>query len=209
PGRVRSAGMQRPLALEPDADANGAELDDSVIALMPAVRRIATRRDLTIRAPVTEAVPRALPHALNRPTEAARRPSRRARAVSGDVARATIAVREEGQRAADAARAELREVDLAAQELAAAARALTGVAELARRVDRSAALAVAANATAAAGVERTGEGVQRARELIRDTEKLVKRLGERSQEIGQVVALIRSISERTGILALNASIHAA
>src|SRR5690606_13470959 len=38
---------------------------------------------------------------------------------------------------------------------------------------------------------------------------LVKRLGERSQEIGQVVALIRSISERTGILALNASIHAA
>lgn len=208
PGRVRSAGMQRPLALEPDADENGGELDDSVIAIMRAVGRIATSRDLTIRVPVTEDVTGAISDALNLLTEETGRAFREVGAVSGDVARATIAVREEGQRAADAARAELREVDLAAQELAAAARALTGVAELARRVDRSAALAVAANAAAAAGVERTGEGVQRARELIRDTEKQVKRLGERSQEIGQVVALIRSISERTGILALNASIHA-
>ncbi len=202
-------GTWRPNSLDADADDSGGELDDSVIAIMRAVGRIATSRDLTIRVPVTEDVTGAISDALNLLTEETGRAFREVGSVAGDVARATIAVREEGQRAADAARAELREVDLAAQELAAAARALTGVAELARRVDRSAALAVAANAAAAAGVERTGEGVERARELIRDTEKLVKRLGERSQEIGQVVALIRSISERTGILALNASIHAA
>ncbi|MFA7503309.1 MAG: methyl-accepting chemotaxis protein [Burkholderiaceae bacterium] len=195
------------LALDETDD--GAALDDSVIAIMRAVGRIATSRDLTIRVPVTEDVTGAISDALNLLTEETGRAFREVGVVSGDVARATIAVRGQGQRAAEAARTELREVDLAAQELAAAARALTGVAELARRVDRSAALAVAANAAAAAGVERTGEGVTRARDLIRDTEKQVKRLGERSQEIGQVVALIRSISERTGILALNASIQAA
>lgn len=192
-----------------DDDDTGEPLDDSVIAIMRAVGRIATSRDLTIRVPVTEDVTGAISDALNLLTEETGRAFREVGVVSGDVARATIAVRGQGQKAADAARTELREVDLAAQELAAAARALTGVAELARRVDRSAALAVAANAAAAAGVDRTGEGVARARDLISDTEKQVKRLGERSQEIGQVVALIRSISERTGILALNASIHAA
>ena len=39
-------------------------------------------------------------------------------------------------------------------------------------------------------------------------EKRIKRLGERSQEITQVVGLINSIAERTGILALNASMQA-
>lgn len=212
--RVRGPARSSPdvlgaATLAEDADEEGAALDDSVIAIMRAVGRIATSRDLTIRVPVTEDVTGAISDALNLLTEETGRALREVGVVAGDVARATIAVRGQGQRAADAARTELREVDLAAQELAAAARALTGVAELARRVDRSAALAVAANAAAAAGVDRTGESVTRARDLIRDTEKQVKRLGERSQEIGQVVALIRSISERTGILALNASIHAA
>jgi methyl-accepting chemotaxis protein len=51
--------------------------------------------------------------------------------------------------------------------------------------------------------------VARSRDLIRETEKRIKRLGERSQEIGQVVSIIQGIAERTGILALNASMHAA
>src|SRR5690606_3100685 len=122
-----------------DDDDTGEPLDDSVIAIMRAVGRIATSRDLTIRVPVTEDVTGAISDALNLLTEETGRAFREVGVVSGDVARATIAVRGQGQKAADAARTELREVDLAAQELAAAARALTGVAELARRVDRSAA----------------------------------------------------------------------
>jgi methyl-accepting chemotaxis protein len=52
-------------------------------------------------------------------------------------------------------------------------------------------------------------GIAESRDLIRETEKRIKRLGERSQEIGQVVNIIQGIAERTGILALNASMHAA
>jgi twitching motility protein PilJ len=47
------------------------------------------------------------------------------------------------------------------------------------------------------------------RETISETEKRIKRLGERSQEITGIVNLINTISERTHVLALNASMQAA
>jgi twitching motility protein PilJ len=46
------------------------------------------------------------------------------------------------------------------------------------------------------------------REQIQDTSKRVKRLGESSQEIGDIVSLINDIADQTNILALNASIQA-
>jgi twitching motility protein PilJ len=46
------------------------------------------------------------------------------------------------------------------------------------------------------------------RETIQDTSKRIKRLGESSQEIGNIVELINDIADQTNILALNASIQA-
>jgi twitching motility protein PilJ len=46
------------------------------------------------------------------------------------------------------------------------------------------------------------------RDTIQDTSKRIKRLGESSQEIGNIVELINDIAEQTNILALNASIQA-
>jgi twitching motility protein PilJ len=47
------------------------------------------------------------------------------------------------------------------------------------------------------------------REHIQETAKRIKRLGESSQEIGNIVSLINDIAEQTNILALNAAIQAA
>lgn len=47
------------------------------------------------------------------------------------------------------------------------------------------------------------------RNQVQETAKRIKRLGERSQEISQIVSLIDDLSDRTGILALNASLQAA
>jgi methyl-accepting chemotaxis protein len=58
-------------------------------------------------------------------------------------------------------------------------------------------------------VTSTVNGINSIRENVHETEKRIKRLGERSQEISRAVNLINSISERTHILALNASMHAA
>jgi twitching motility protein PilJ len=49
----------------------------------------------------------------------------------------------------------------------------------------------------------------RIRDQVQETAKRIKRLGERSQEIGEIVKLIDDIADRTSILALNASIQAA
>lgn len=51
-------------------------------------------------------------------------------------------------------------------------------------------------------------GMNEIRVYIQDTSKRIKRLGESSQEIGEIVTLISDIAEQTNILALNASIQA-
>src|SRR5690554_7975917 len=46
------------------------------------------------------------------------------------------------------------------------------------------------------------------REQIQETSKRIKRLGESSQEIGDIVSLITDIADQTNILSLNAAIQA-
>ncbi len=58
-------------------------------------------------------------------------------------------------------------------------------------------------------VRQTIHGMERIREQIQDTSKRLKRLGESSQEIGDIVGLITDIADQTNILALNAAIQAA
>ena len=57
-------------------------------------------------------------------------------------------------------------------------------------------------------VQNTIEGMERIRVQVQDTSKRIKRLSESSQEIGDIVTLIRSVADRISILALNASIQA-
>ena len=47
------------------------------------------------------------------------------------------------------------------------------------------------------------------RNQVQETAKRIKKLGERSQEISQIVQLIDDLSDRTSLLALNASLQAA
>ncbi len=58
-------------------------------------------------------------------------------------------------------------------------------------------------------VQNTIQGMERIRDQVQDTAKGIKRLGESSQQVGEIVQLISDISDRTSILALNASIQAA
>ncbi|WEV49413.1 methyl-accepting chemotaxis protein [Acinetobacter sp. ESL0695] len=57
-------------------------------------------------------------------------------------------------------------------------------------------------------VNRSMHGMDNIREQIQETSKRIKRLGESSQEIGNIVSLINDIADQTNILALNAAIQA-
>lgn len=61
----------------------------------------------------------------------------------------------------------------------------------------------------AKAVEDTNRAMESIRDNVQETARAIKRLGESSQEIGNIVQIIDDISERTSILALNASIQAA
>jgi twitching motility protein PilJ len=57
-------------------------------------------------------------------------------------------------------------------------------------------------------VEKTASAMEGIRERARETAKRIRRLEESSREIGEIARVISDIAERTGILALNASIQA-
>jgi twitching motility protein PilJ len=57
-------------------------------------------------------------------------------------------------------------------------------------------------------VEDTVKGMSRIQEQVQETARRMKQLGERSEEIEEIVELIEEIADRTGVLALNASIQA-
>jgi len=61
----------------------------------------------------------------------------------------------------------------------------------------------------AESVRRTIRGMDDMREQIQATAKRIKRLGESSQQIAEVVGIIDDIADQTNILSLNASIQAA
>src|SRR5690554_1489808 len=102
-----------------------------------------------------------------------------------------------------------------AQEIAGASAAVNEMAvsidQVSANASESAAVAERAVAIANKGaevVQATIHGMDTIREQIQETSKRIKRLGESSQEIGDIVSLINDIADQTNILALNASIQA-
>src|SRR5438270_2625522 len=58
-------------------------------------------------------------------------------------------------------------------------------------------------------VRQTIDGMLLIRENVQETSKKIKRLGERSNEIGEIVRIIEDIADQTNLLALNAAIQSA
>ncbi|MFC6052840.1 chemotaxis protein [Acinetobacter sp. Ac_877] len=102
-----------------------------------------------------------------------------------------------------------------AQEIAGASAAINEMAlsidQVSSNADESASVAERSVQIASNGadvVNRSIDGMDIIREQIQETSKRIKRLGESSQEIGNIVALINDIADQTNILALNAAIQA-
>jgi twitching motility protein PilJ len=89
------------------------------------------------------------------------------------------------------------------------ANAMTKVSDDANTSSEFALKSVAIATKGLAAVRSTIDGMASIREQIQETSKRIKRLGESSQEIGDIIGLITEIADQTNILALNAAIQAA
>ncbi len=184
------------------------QLNDSIIQLLQAVSQL-SQRDLTVTVPVNEDITGPMADALNLLTSETAKVLANVTQLSEDVAAASNKVKAQSDAVLAVADEERQEVERAATELTTAAEDMDRIAGLAKACNQTAGEAIDTTRKALETVESTVDGITNTRDTIRETEKRIKRLGERSQEISGVVNLINTIAERTHILALNASMHAA
>ena len=180
---------------------------EAILRLLDEISNLADG-DLTVHATVTEDFTGAIADSFNTAVEALRDlvttinltaisldgSARKALASAGHLAKASVQ--------------QAKQVS-AASEYAAGMAATTE--EVSGNAERSADVARHSVDIAHKGsgaVRRTIEGMNTIRETIQETSKRIKRLGESSQEIGNIVELINDLAEQTNILALNASIQA-
>ncbi len=183
-------------------------LNESVLNLLRAVAQLA-KKDLTVHIPVSEDVTGAVSDALNLFASETSKVLQDVSNISADVTTASLQVQKQSDSMLLSASEERAGVEHTAQSLATAAHALREIADLAQQCNLAADNAIQTTRTALLTVNDTVSGINNTRDVIRETEKRIKRLGERSQEISGAVNLINMIAERTHILALNASMHAA
>lgn len=183
-------------------------LNESVLSLLQAVAQL-SRKDLTIKVPVSEDVTGAVADALNMLTTETAKVLSEVTNISADVTQASMRVQAQSSSMLTTAEHEREVVSRTAVSLEDAAQSMRQIADLAQACNLSADRAIATTRQALETVNNTVAGINSTRDVIRETEKRIKRLGERSQEISGVVNLINVIAERTHILALNASMHAA
>lgn len=164
--------------------------------------------DLTVTATVTEDFTGAIADSINFSIDQMRD---LVRAINQTAVQVSAAAQETQATAMHLAEASEHQ----AQEIAGASAAINEMAVSIDQVSANAAesTAVAERSVAIANkgnevVHNTITGMDSIREQIQDTAKRIKRLGESSQEIGDIVSLINDIADQTNILALNAAIQA-
>ncbi|MBS1213924.1 MAG: methyl-accepting chemotaxis protein, partial [Proteobacteria bacterium] len=191
-----------------EVERDNERLNDSVISLLQAVSQL-SQRDLTVKVPVTEDMTGPVADALNLLTSETASVLQGVTRISEQVATASDKVKSQSDAVIAVADVERQAVEQTATDLTAAAETMRQIAQLAQTCNATAETAIKTTQTALQTVTSTVNGINTTRDTIRETEKRIKRLGERSQEISGVVNLINTIAERTHILALNASMHAA
>jgi twitching motility protein PilJ len=164
--------------------------------------------DLRVNASVTENFTGAIADSINFAID-------QMRGLVSDINRLSVQVAAAADETQSTARNLAEATDHQAREIAGASTAINDMASSIDQVSMNASesAAVADRAVEIAGkggevVRNTIGGMDRIRGQIQETSKRIKRLGESSQEIGDIVSLINDIADQTNILSLNAAIQA-
>jgi twitching motility protein PilJ len=164
--------------------------------------------DLTVHASVTENFTGAIADSINFAIDQMRGLVSNINRVSVRVARAAEETQQTARGLANASENQAREITAASTAINEMAVSIDHVSSNAAESAAVAERAVAIANKGADVVQATIGGMDTIRGQIQETSKRIKRLGESSQEIGDIVSLINDIADQTNILSLNAAIQA-
>ncbi|MBL8203955.1 MAG: methyl-accepting chemotaxis protein [Blastocatellia bacterium] len=180
----------------------------SIMRLLEEVSTVA-EGDLTRQAAVTEDITGAIADSFNFMIAELRR-------IIGQVKEVTVQVTHAANTTQSSSTELVQKAEQQSQQIHITSQALEEMTVSIQEVSQGAVLSASVaqqslvNARQGAkAVQDTIKGMNRIREQVQETSGHIRRLGENSEEIGEIVQLIDEIADQTSILALNASIQAA
>ncbi len=165
--------------------------------------------DLTVTATVTEDITGAIADSINYAIEALRNLVTTINDTSEKVSGSAQESRATTMHLAEASELQAQQITQATTAIKDMTQAIDGMASDAKESAEVAQRSVEIAGRGGETVRSTIQGMDSIREQIQETAKRIKRLGESSQEIGDIVELIDDIADQTNILALNAAMQAA
>ena len=202
-------------ALLRDARTRAQQADQQNLRNQAAIRRLLDEMvdlsdgDLTIEATVTEDITGAIADSVNQAVEEMRTLVTTINETSVRVSASAQETRATALSLEEASEHQRSQIGKVSETVKAMSRAMNQMADDSAKSADIAQQSVSIAAAGGATVRRTISGMDNIREQIQETSKRIKRLGESSQEIGNIVELIEDIADQTNILALNAAMQAA
>ncbi len=165
--------------------------------------------DLRVQAEVTPDTLGVLADSFNYMIEELAKVVGRVQNTAVQVTNASRRVLDRSAELAQASETQVARISQTTQAVEALANFVQDVAHNARLSAEAANEALQNAKTGQDSVRQSIEGMMLIRENVQETAKKIKRLGERSNEIGEIVRIIEDIADQTNLLALNAAIQSA
>lgn len=197
--------------LERQAEERRAEtesLTQQVLKLLNEIKG-AAKGDLTVRAQVTNDVLGAVADSFNFLVGSLRKVVTGIKDMASQVTVAAGDSIANTKELAQQAREQAQQMEGALQQMERMVNSIKDVSDAAKRAEQVAQQAAQTAENGGLAVDRTVSGIDDLRQTIAETAKMMKRLGESSQQVGKIVTSISQIASQTNLLALNATIEAA
>ena len=183
------------------------DMQDSIMKLLEEVSDAATG-DLTVEANVTEDMTGAIADSFNHMIYQLRQIVHNVQQATMHVSSSANDIQLNAETLAEGSTAQAEQI---LDSAAALDQMTVSIQQVSENASLSATVAEQSLNNAKQGsmaVQNTIQAMNRMRDKVLETSERIKSLGDRSQEIGEIVSLIAEIADRTSVLALNASIEA-
>lgn len=184
-----------------------AKTQKAIVTLLDNMKRIADG-DLTVRTDITNRTTGAIADAINCTIEELHTLVEQVNQASALVVRASNQAQQVSSGLLTAAQHQTAKIEQTTIAVLGMTESISEISDMAMESERVAKQSLATAEKGTSAVRESITGMDEIRTYIQDTSKRIKRLGESSQEIGEIVALITDITDQTNVLALNAALQA-